>query len=61
MMLRLVLDLRLTLDTQTVTVLQLRPGFVTSARVPEDVNSVVLGNPAFSRQNIRTLSHASYF
>jgi hypothetical protein len=37
---------RLTLDTQTVTVLHLRPGFVTSVRVPEDVSSVVLGNPA---------------
>jgi hypothetical protein len=36
---------RLTLDTQTVTVLHLRPGYVTSVRVPEDVSSVVLGNP----------------
>ena len=36
---------RLTLDTQTVTVLHLRPGYVASVRVPEDVSSVVLGNP----------------
>ena len=36
---------RLTLDTQTVTVLHLRPGYVSSVRVPEDVSSVVLGNP----------------
>ena len=36
----------LTLDTQTVTVLHLRPGYVTSVRVPEDVSSVVLGNPS---------------
>ena len=36
---------RLTLDTQAVTVLHLRPGYVSSVRVPEDVSSVVLGNP----------------
>jgi hypothetical protein len=36
---------RLTLDTQTVTVLHLRPGYVSSVRVPEDLSSVVLGNP----------------
>jgi len=36
---------RLTLDTQSVTVLHLRPGYVTSVRLPEDVSSVVLGNP----------------
>ena len=35
----------LPLDTQTVTVLHLRPGYVTSVRVQEDVSSVVLGNP----------------
>ncbi len=35
----------LTLDTQIVTVLHLRPGYVSSVRVPEDVSSVVLGNP----------------
>src|SRR3984885_16196591 len=37
--------LRLTLDTQSVTVLHLRPGYVSSVRLPEDVSSVVLGNP----------------
>lgn len=37
---------RLTLDTQIVTVLHLRPGCVSSVRVPEDVSSVVLGNPS---------------
>ncbi len=37
---------RLTLDTQSVTVLHLRPGYVSSVRLPEDVSSVVLGNPS---------------
>jgi hypothetical protein len=36
---------RLTLDTQSITVLHLRPGYVSSVRLPEDVSSVVLGNP----------------
>jgi hypothetical protein len=36
---------RLTLDTQSVTVLHLRPGYISSVRLPEDVSSVVLGNP----------------
>ena len=36
----------LTLDPETVTVLNLRPGFVTSVRLPEEVSSVVLGDPA---------------
>lgn len=36
---------RLTLDSQSVTVLHLRPGYVSSVRLPEDVSSVVLGNP----------------
>lgn len=36
---------RLTLDAQSVTVLHLRPGYVSSVRLPEDVSSVVLGNP----------------
>jgi len=36
--------LRLTLDPQSVTVLHLRPGYVSSVRLPEDVSSVVLGN-----------------
>jgi hypothetical protein len=36
---------RMTLDTQSVAVLHLRPGYVSSVRLPEDVSSVVLGNP----------------
>jgi len=36
---------RLTLDTQSVSVLHLRPGYISSVRLPEDVSSVVLGNP----------------
>jgi hypothetical protein len=36
---------RLTLDSQSVTVLHLHPGYVSSVRLPEDVSSVVLGNP----------------
>ena len=36
----------LSLDPQNVTVLHLRRGFVSSVRLPEDVSSVVLGDPA---------------
>ena len=36
----------LTLDPQSVTVLHLHPGFVSSVRLPEEVSSVVLGDPA---------------
>jgi hypothetical protein len=36
----------LTLDAQTVTVLHLHPGFVSSVLLPEEVSSVVLGDPA---------------
>ncbi len=36
----------LSLDPQSVTVLHLRRGFVSSVRLPEDVSSVVLGDPA---------------
>ena len=35
----------LTLDLQSVTVLHLHPGFVSSVRLPEEVSSVVLGDP----------------
>lgn len=35
-----------TLNPQSVTVLHLRPGFVTTVRLPEEVSSVVLGDPA---------------
>jgi hypothetical protein len=37
---------RLTLDPQSVTVLHLRPGYVSCARLPEDISTVVLGNPS---------------
>lgn len=33
------------LNTDGVTVVNLRPGYVSAIRVPEDVSSVVLGNP----------------
>jgi hypothetical protein len=33
------------LDPQTVTTLHLRPGYVSSVRLPESVSSVVLGDP----------------
>ncbi len=36
---------RLTLDAQNVTVLHLRPGYVSSVRLPEEVSSVVVGDP----------------
>lgn len=36
----------LALDPQSVTVLHLHPGFVSSVRLPEEVSSVVLGDPA---------------
>ena len=36
----------LMLDPQSVTVLHLHPGFVSSVRLPEEVSSVVLGDPA---------------
>ena len=36
----------LTLDPQSVTMLHLHPGFVSSVQLPEDVSSVVLGDPA---------------
>jgi hypothetical protein len=35
----------LLLDPQSVTVLHLHPGFVSSVRLPEEVSSVVLGDP----------------
>jgi hypothetical protein len=36
---------RITLDAQTVTELRLRPGYVSSVRLPEEISSVVLGDP----------------
>jgi hypothetical protein len=35
-----------TLDPQTVTLLHLRAGYVSSVRMPEEVSSVVLGDPS---------------
>jgi hypothetical protein len=40
---------RLTIEMQTVSVVHLRPGFVSSIRLPEEVSSVVLGNPLTSK------------
>ena len=37
---------RLPLDPQSVTVLHLRPGYVSCVRLPEDISTVVLGNPS---------------
>jgi hypothetical protein len=37
---------RLSLGPQTVTLLHLRPGYVSCVRLPEDVSTVVLGNPS---------------
>src|SRR5438094_471462 len=36
----------LNLDPQNVTILHLRRGYVSSVRLPEEVSSVVLGDPA---------------
>ena len=36
---------RLTFDPQSVTLLHLRPGYVSCVRLPEDISTVVLGNP----------------
>jgi hypothetical protein len=36
---------RLNLDSNTVTLLRLKPGYVSSVRVPDEVSSVVLGDP----------------
>src|SRR5258708_16373498 len=37
---------RLTLDPQNVALLHLRPGYVSCVRLPEDISTVVLGNPS---------------
>jgi hypothetical protein len=37
--------LRVNIDSPAITTVQLRPGFVTSVRLPEPVSSVVLGDP----------------
>jgi len=36
----------LQIDPQSVTVLRLRPGYASSVRLPEEVSSVMIGNPA---------------
>jgi hypothetical protein len=36
----------LEIDPGSVTVLHLRPGYTTSVRLPEEISSVVIGNPA---------------
>jgi len=40
---------RLALDAQGVNVLHLRPGFISCVRLPEDISTVVLGNPSTFR------------
>lgn len=37
--------MRVTLDSNSVTLLRLRPGYVSSVHVPDEVSSVVLGDP----------------
>ena len=36
---------KLTIDSQNVTVVRLRPGYVSSVRLPEEISSVVIGDP----------------
>jgi len=52
----------LSLDPQSATVLHLRPGFVTSVRLPEEVRSVVLGDPgAFKGEHSETEPRLVFF
>ena len=52
----------LTLDPQSVTVLHLQLGFVSSVRLPEEVSSVVLGDPrAFKGQHSETEPRLVFF
>lgn len=54
--------LNLNLDPQSVTTLQLRPGFVTSVRLPEAVSSVVLGDPgAFKAEHLEAEPQLVFF
>jgi hypothetical protein len=48
---------RVTLDSQIVTVLHLRPGYISTVSAPEDVSSVVLGNPGMFKAEHSTGSH----
>ena len=52
----------LNLDTQNVTVLHLRRGYVSSVRLPEEVSSVVLGDPgAFKAEHSEAEPHLVFF
>src|SRR6516162_9195220 len=52
----------LVLDPQSVTVLHLHPGFVSSVRLPEEVSSVVLGDPgAFKGEHSETEPRLVFF
>jgi len=51
-----------TLESGSVTVLRLRTGYVTSVRVPEAVNAVVLGDPAaFKAEHSETEPQLVFF
>ena len=50
--------LNVDLDPQSVTVLHLRTGYVSSVRLPEPVNAVVLGDPgAFKAEHSEAEPH----
>src|SRR5438093_4589572 len=52
----------LTLDEGVVTVLHLSPGFTTSLRLPEEVSSIVIGNPAmFKSEHSESESRLVFF
>src|SRR6266700_4236419 len=52
----------LSLDPQNVTILHLRRGFVSSVRLPEEVSSVVLGDPgAFKAEHSETEPQLVFF
>ena len=48
-------------DDGSVTVLHLSPGFATSVRLPEEANSIVIGNPgAFKRGTLGERTAAGF-
>src|SRR5882672_7400646 len=52
----------LNLDPQNVTILHLRRGYVSSVRLPEEVSSVVLGDPgAFKAEHSEAEPHLVFF
>ncbi len=52
----------LNLDPQSVTVLHLRRGYVSSVRLPEEISSVVLGDPgAFKAEHSEEEPHLVFF